>query len=243
MAPSPSSVDRQLHHPTRTRATSPPFSQARGTRAHEQPRHTCAHSLRAVCLGTAHPRASFPSLTRPPSSSSLSPPRCALSALRLSALLRCLISPLWDRRAVRASPPPVAPTHACSPQPGVLEWRPLLHPSTAKPPHLHPPTRTRATSPPFSQARGTRAHEQPRHTCAHSLRVVCLGTAHPRASFPSLTRPPSSSSPSPSVRAFGPPPVCSSALPRLAALGSSCRACVSAACGAHTRLLPPARSP
>ena len=27
------------------------------------------------------------------------------------------------------------------------------------------------------------------------------------------------------------------------ALGSSCRACVSAACGAHTRLLPPARSP
>ena len=47
--------------------------------------------------------------------------------------------------------------------------------------------------------------------------------------------------PSPSVRAFGPPPVCSSALPRLAALGLSCRPCVSAACGAHTRLLPPAR--
>ena len=62
----------------------------------------------------------------------------------------------------------------------------------------------------------------PRRVPRHSSPTCLLPFSHPSA-FLFLPLPLYS----PSVRAFGPPPVCSSALPRLPALESSCRPCVS----------------
>merc|ERR1712086_1079215 len=192
---------------------SPRHTCSRATTPHMRtfpPRRVSRHSSPTCLLPFSHPSAFL--FLPLPLGARFRPSACLLFCAASSRRSGIVVQAVRLRRLWR--PHTLAPPSQESLS-GALSFirRPPNHPTSI------PRPRTRATSPPFSQARGTRAHEQPRHTCAHSLRNVCLSTAHPRASFPSLTRPPSSSSLSPSVRAFGPPPVCSSALPRLATQG------------------------